>query len=129
MGKFLDSINASTVTPVGRDGRWVNETELTTTLELLSGSFPFSGETLAPQLLGTRHEPFNFTPMGVNLISSGSPHARCTPMGVHRTCGEPDETKKNTHPKCVAAFFRHQVVKASPTASSTRRAGSTSTMS
>ena len=25
------------------------------------------------------------------LISSGSPHARCTPMGVHRTCGEPDE--------------------------------------
>ena len=25
------------------------------------------------------------------LISSGSPHVRCTPMGVRRTCGEPDE--------------------------------------
>jgi len=35
--------------------------------------------------LGTRHKPFNSTPMGVNSISSGSPHVR--PMGVHRTCG------------------------------------------
>ena len=43
----------------------------------------------------TRHEPFNFTPMGINAISSGSPHVR--PMG--RTCGEPNEIKKNTHPK------------------------------
>ena len=29
-------------------------------------------------------------------------------MGVHRTCGEPDETKKNTHPKNIAALFRDQ---------------------
>ena len=27
-------------------------------------------------------------------------------MGVHRTCGEPDEIKKNTHPKNVTAFSR-----------------------
>ena len=51
---------------------------------------------------GTRPEPFNFTPMAVNSISSGSPHVR--PMG--RTCGEPDEIKKNTLPKCVTALFR-----------------------
>ena len=49
--------------------------------------------------------PFNFTPMGVNPISSGSPHVRCNPMG--RTCGEPDEIKKHTHPRCIAtALFR-----------------------
>ena len=29
-------------------------------------------------------------------------------MGVHRTCGEPDEIKKNTHPKNVTALFRAQ---------------------
>ena len=52
----------------------------------------------------TRPEPFNFTPVGVNPISPGSPHVR--PMGVHRTCGEPDEIKKNTHPKNVTALFR-----------------------
>jgi len=34
---------------------------------------------------GTRREPFNFTPMGVNPISPGPAHVR--PMGVHRTCG------------------------------------------
>ena len=42
--------------------------------------------------------------MGVNSISSGSPHVR--PMG--RTCGEPDEIKKNTHPKTFTALFREQ---------------------
>ena len=31
-----------------------------------------------------RREPFNFTPTGVNSLSFGSPHVRCTPMG--RTC-------------------------------------------
>ena len=51
---------------------------------------------------GTRPEPFNFTPMAVNPISSGSPHVR--PMG--RTCGEPDEIKKITHPKYITALFR-----------------------
>ena len=32
---------------------------------------------------------FTFTPMGVNLISSGSPHVRPmrAHMGVHRACG------------------------------------------
>ena len=47
---------------------------------------------------GPRHEPFNSTPTGVNPITSGPPHVQCTPMGVHRTCGEPDEIKKNTPP-------------------------------
>ena len=41
-------------------------------------------------------------PWGVNSISSGSPRVR--PMG--RTCGEPDEIKKNTHPKYITALFR-----------------------
>ena len=40
----------------------------------------------------------------VNSISSGSPHVR--PMGVHRTCGEPDEIKENTHPDNTTALFR-----------------------
>ena len=30
-------------------------------------------------------------------------------MGVHRTCGEPDEIKKNTHPKYITALLRDQV--------------------
>ena len=55
---------------------------------------------------GTRHSPFDSTPMAVNSISSGPPHVRCTPMG--RTCGEPDETKKNTHLKDITALFREQ---------------------
>ena len=46
-------------------------------------------------------------PWGVNPISSGSPHAR--PMGVHCTCGEPDEIKKNTHRENVTALFREQL--------------------
>ena len=48
-------------------------------------------------------EPFNSTPMAVNSSSSGSPHVR--PMGVRRTCGEPGEIKKNTHPKTFTALF------------------------
>ncbi len=52
---------------------------------------------------GTRREPFNFTPMAVNPISSGSPHVRCTPMG--RTCGEPDEIKKIPTRKILPLFF------------------------
>jgi len=61
---------------------------------------------------GTRPEPFNFTPMGVNPISSGSPHVR--PMG--RTCGEPDEIKKNTHPKIFTALFGEQATTATTVA-------------
>ena len=53
----------------------------------------------------TRPEPFNFTPMGVNPVS---PHVR--PMGVHRACGEPDETKKKTHPKHITACLLEQAV-------------------
>ena len=53
---------------------------------------------------GTRREPYNFTPVGVNPVSSGSPHVR--PMG--RTRGEPDEIKKNAHPKHFTALFREQ---------------------
>ena len=44
--------------------------------------------------------------MTVISISSGSPHVRCTPMGVHRTCGEPDDIKKNTHPTNITALFQ-----------------------
>ena len=29
-------------------------------------------------------------------------------MGVHRTCGEPGEIKKNTHPKNITALPREQ---------------------
>ena len=54
-------------------------------------------------------EPFNFTLMAVNSISSGSPHLR--PMG--RTCGEPGEIKKNTHPKYFTALFRERTASAS----------------
>ena len=43
-------------------------------------------------------------PWRVNSISSGSPHVR--PMG--RTCGEPDEIKKNTHPEKFTALFRER---------------------
>ena len=55
---------------------------------------------------GTRREPFNPTPMGVNPTSFGSPHVR--PTGVRRTCGEPDETMKNTHPEDTTARCREQ---------------------
>ena len=41
-------------------------------------------------------EPFNFTPMGVNSISSGSPHVR--PMWALSTCGEPDEILQEKYP-------------------------------
>ena len=61
----------------------------------LLSSIPLAGDALE----GARREPFSFTPMGVNSIPFGSPRVRCTPMGVHRTCGEPDEIKRNTHPK------------------------------
>ena len=65
---------------------------------------------------GTRCEPLTSTQMAVNSISFGSPHVRCTPMGVHRTCGEPNEIKcgepneikKNTHPKNITALFGDQ---------------------
>ena len=57
---------------------------------------------LHPPHAPVRREPFNFTPMAVNSISSGSPRVR--PMG--RTCGEPDEIKKNAHPKYFTALFR-----------------------
>ena len=54
-----------------------------------------------PPADGTPREPFNYTPMGVNSILSSSPHVR--PTG--RTCGEPNEIKKNTHPKNTTLFF------------------------
>ena len=71
---------------------------------------PIGGTTTrsssSPRTTGgrTHHEPFNFNPMVVNPISSGSPHVR--PMGVHRTCGEPDELKRNTHPENCPALLR-----------------------
>ena len=45
-----------------------------------------------------------FHPMGVNSISSCSAHVRS--MGVHRTCGELDGIKKNTHPRNITALMR-----------------------
>ena len=44
--------------------------------------------------------------MAANSIPPGSPHVR--PMGVHRTGGEPDEIKKNTHPENNTVLFREQ---------------------
>ena len=32
-------------------------------------------------------------------------------MGVHCTCGEPDEIKKNTHPKYITALVRDQAAR------------------
>ena len=66
-----------------------------------SQSPPKSPQHHELQLPGTRREPFNFTPMGVNPISSGSPHVR--PMG--RTCGEPDEIKKIPIRNIYTLFF------------------------
>ena len=74
----------------------------------------------SPKIIGSRMahtqnlqpEPFNFTPMAVSSISSGSPHVR--PMG--RTCGEPDEIKKNTHPKSFTALFRERTRARAPPA-------------
>ena len=63
-------------------------------------------KTKPEKALCTRPEAFNSTPMGVNSISSGSPHAR--PMWALSTCGEPDEIKKNTYPKHITAPFRNQ---------------------
>ena len=40
-----------------------------------------------------------FHPMAVNPVSPGSPHVLRAHMGVHRTCGEPNEIKKNTDPE------------------------------
>ena len=53
---------------------------------------------------GTRGEPFNSTTMGGKSTSPAHLHAR--PTG--RTCGEPGETKKNTHPKNITVLFREQ---------------------
>ena len=52
--------------------------------------------------LGTRREPFDFTPMGVNPIPSGPPHVR--PMWALSTCGEPDEIKENALPENITAL-------------------------
>ena len=52
-----------------------------------------------------RTKPFNSTPMGVNLMSFGSPHVR--PMGC--TCGWAGEIKKSTHPGSFTALFNGQV--------------------
>ena len=51
-------------------------------------------------------EPLDFTPMAVNSISFGPPHVR--PMWALSTCGEPNEIKKKTPPKCITALFREQ---------------------
>ena len=50
---------------------------------------------------GTR--AFNEGLMAVKLISFGSPHVRRT--GVHRRCGEPNETEKNPQPKGLRLLF------------------------
>ena len=50
--------------------------------------------------------PLNASPMAVNSIPSGPPHAR--PVWAPGTCGEPNETKKNTHPKIVTPLLYDQ---------------------
>ena len=66
--------------------------------------------TIAPQLRvgyakdlddGMRRGPLNSTSVGVDSISLGSLHVRCTPMG--RTCSEPNEIKQS-----VTALVREQ---------------------
>ena len=48
--------------------------------------------------LCTRREPYNFTPMWVNSVSSARLHVRirCTPMWALGTCRRADEIKTNT---------------------------------
>ena len=70
------------------------------------GTLIFSGPKQAADLAASANELFNFNPMGVNSISSGSPHVR--PMWALSTCGEPGEIKKSTHPKNITALFREQ---------------------
>ena len=56
---------------------------------------------------GTRHGPFNFTPMGVKSTSPAHLHAR--PMGrTRRRVGELAKSRENTHPEHSAALFRGQ---------------------
>ena len=54
---------------------------------------------------GTCPHPFNSTPMAANSFLFGSPHVRCTPMGVHRTRGDPSEIKKIPTRKMLPLFF------------------------
>ena len=72
---------------------------------------------------GTCHGPFNSAPMGVNSISCCPPHVR--PMGLHRTCGEPGETKKDTctHPEYVTSLARAQVRRMLRSCGSSRSTG------
>ena len=70
--------------------------------------------TRSPSPQTSVHAVSRSTPprMGVNSISFGSPRVRCTPVG--RTCGEPNEITKNTHPKDILPFFssgRHRLMK------------------
>ena len=48
---------------------------------------------------GMCREPYSFTPMGGQFGFFRSPHVR--PMWALSTCGEPNEIKKNTHPKNI----------------------------
>ena len=113
---FLISPARIHVRPMGRTCGGSNEIELFTIGAKLNGSgrvplnvttsFAYTvrlGNPLGePATTPCVPEPFNSTPMGVNSISFGSPHV-CS-MG--RTCGEPNEIKKNTPPKNIAALVR-----------------------
>ena len=84
---------------LNRDPRWGRNWEVASEDPYLTGRV---GEAYAQGFQqGPRRGAFNFTPMGVNSISSGSPHVR--PMGC--TCGEPDEIKKKYPPEmCYRSF-------------------------
>ena len=56
---------------------------------------------------GCASRAVQFHPMGVNSISFGPPHIR--PMWALSACGEPNEIKKNTHPKNLPALCHGQV--------------------
>ena len=64
----------------------------------------FGEEWQRGDMSGTRRGPFTSTPVAVNSISPGSPYV--CPTGVRRTCGEPDEIKKNPHPELITALGR-----------------------
>ena len=86
---------------------------------------PTTTRSSASAPAGARPEAFNSTPVGVNSISSGPPHARRAPMG--RTCGEPDEIKKTTHPEYITALFRAAAATRGTTGSGSAAAAAPST--
>ena len=90
-------INIDMFLPALSNGRWAAQTKSRKLPARRFVSPQFSncdvrgrgGRSGAPPGTCTRKRAVIFFGWALFLISSGSPHVRCTPMG--RTCGEPDE--------------------------------------